>query len=50
MYFVGFFRVFWMKMKLIKGDFTFLSKEVFYLGEGFVFVEKGEYADEMGFM
>ena len=39
-----------MKMELIKGGFTFLRKEVFYLGKGFVFLEKGEYADEMGFM
>ena len=37
-------------MKLIKGVFTFLIKDVFYLGKVFVFLEKDEYAEEMDFM
>ena len=50
MYFVG-FSVFLNEDEINQvGFLILLRKRVFYLGKGIMTLEKGEYADEMGFM
>ena len=50
MYFVGFW-VFLDEMKLIMRGFYFSKqKKLFYVGKGIIFLEEGEYAEEMDFM